>query len=644
MWRNLTQIEKGVRRLHNISGISRSKSSGVLPSKSQAATTTTADGDSLSQSDHSRPRSPPFRRAQRGSFYQEKPRTGNVYLEDAPLQAYLQRYMPSAVLGPIVDDLERFGQRVCDEITDLGHECERSQPYVRHFDAWGNRIDDIITCEAWKKQKVISAEEGIVAIPYERNFGPWSRLYQAAKIILYSPSSGLYSCPLAMTDGAAKVFKKDDALSELMGGAFSHLTTRDPQHFWTSGQWMTERRGGSDVAGGTETLAYPQVDGTFHLHGYKWFSSATDCDMTLALARIVDENGQYQEGTRGLSLFYLETRTPEGALNGIEVQTMKNKLGTRQLPTAELLLDGTVAHLVSVPGQGVASIAPMLTITRYHNAASAVAAMRRIVHYARDYAFRRKAFGKLIVDWPLHVQTLSRMEVETRGAMAFLLDAAHLLGKEEAGEATEDDLNLLRLLVPILKLYTGKQAVSTVSEGLESIGGQGYIEDTGFPVMLRDAQVLSIWEGTTNILSLDVLRSIMKSRGQTMSTFFGQVQTRLAPFLQASNQDIQETAQLIGQACNSLQSFVVASTNQDPAYLEMAARDFAYSIGRTYIGLLLLEHAGWKHATEEDVSVAKRWCSQDLCPVSSQAQRGAYSIDSSSLDYRIVMDGYQQKG
>ncbi|XP_072163576.1 acyl-CoA dehydrogenase family member 11-like [Diadema setosum] len=447
-----------------------------------------------------------------------------------------------------------------------------------------------------------------------------------------------------MTDGAAKVFKKDDALSELMGGAFSHLTTRDPQHFWTSGQWMTERRGGSDVAGGTETLAYPQADGTFHLHGYKWFSSATDCDMTLALARIVDENGQYQEGTKGLSLFYLETRTPEGALNGIEVQTMKNKLGTRQLPTAELLLDGTVAHLVSVPGQGVASIAPMLTITRYHNAASAVSIMRRIVHYARDYAFRRKAFGKLIVDWPLHVQTLSRMEVETRGAMAFLLDAAHLLGKEEAGEATEDDLNLLRLLVPILKLYTGKQAVSTVSEGLESIGGQGYIEDTGFPVMLRDAQVLSIWEGTTNILSLDVLRSIVKSRGQTMTTFFGQVQTRLAPFLQASNQDIQDTAQLIGQACNSLQSFMVASTNQDPAYLEMAARDFAYSIGRTYIGLLLLEHAGWKHAREEDVSVAKRWCSQDLCPVSSQAQRGAYSIDSSSLDYRIVMDGYQQKG
>nr|XP_054748007.1 acyl-CoA dehydrogenase family member 11-like [Lytechinus pictus] len=203
---------------------------------------------------------------------------------------------PDAALSPIEDDLDNFGERVGEEIEALGNQCEENPPYVKHFDAWGNRVDDLITCEAWKKQKAIAAEEGIVAIPYERKYGSWSRVYQAAKMILYGPSSGLYSCPLAMTDGAAKIFENDSVLSsELQRSAFGHLTSRKPETFWTSGQWMTEKKGGSDVAGGTETLAYPQNDGSFNLHGYKWFSSATDSDMTLTLARIVDDDGQYKE-------------------------------------------------------------------------------------------------------------------------------------------------------------------------------------------------------------------------------------------------------------------------------------------------------------------------------------------------------------
>ncbi|XP_041456864.1 acyl-CoA dehydrogenase family member 11-like isoform X1 [Lytechinus variegatus] len=621
---------------------------GTSSNSAAAASTSTSTGTQQQSAPEPRGQEfqvPPFKRAQRGNFFQEQPRLGNVYREDAALQSYLNRYISDeAALSPIEDDLDRFGERVGEEIEALGNQCEENPPYVKHYDAWGNRVDELITCEAWKKQKAIAAEEGIVAIPYERKYGSWSRVYQAAKMILYGPSSGLYSCPLAMTDGAAKIFENDSGLSsELQRSAFGHLTSRKPETFWTSGQWMTEKKGGSDVAGGTETLAYPQNDGSFNLHGYKWFSSATDSDMTLTLARIVDDDGQYKEGTRGLSLFYLETHTPEGKLNGIEIHKLKNKLGTRQLPTAELLLDGTKAHLVSEPGYGVSTITPMLTATRYHNASHAVGYMRRMMLNVRDYSFRRKAFGKLIVDWPLHVQTMSRMEVETRGAIALLLECSHLLGKEETKEASEDDLNLLRLLIPVVKLYTGKQAVSIASEGLESIGGQGYIEDTGLPKILRDAQVLSIWEGTTNILSLDVLRSIVKSQGQTMETFLRQVQTRSAPFITASNQDIQSTAKLIGQSCNNLKNFLMEAANQDAGFMELAARDFAYSIARTYTGLLLLEHATWERASVEDIAVAKRWCQMDMCPVSTQHATGTYSMEASSLDYRTVMAGYQQK-
>ncbi|KAM4808054.1 LOW QUALITY PROTEIN: acyl-CoA dehydrogenase family member 11-like [Rhinophrynus dorsalis] len=230
-------------------------------------------------------------------------------------------------------------------------------------------------------------------------------LIQVVKLYLYSPSSGLFSCPLAMIDVAAKVIESLGAPAPLQE-AFRHLTSRDPSSFWTSGQWMTERRGGSD-------------------------------------------------GTKGLSLFYLELRDAEGKLNGIEVQRLKDKLGTRQLPTAELLLDGVKALRISPEGRGVSSIPN--TITRIHNTIAATSGMRRVMNLAREYASKRFVFGKLIKDHPLHIQTMARMEVEARGAFLLLMEVARLLGLEETNMATEQDQHLLHLLTPVAKLYTGKQ-------------------------------------------------------------------------------------------------------------------------------------------------------------------------------------------
>jgi len=237
------------------------------------------------------------------------------------------------------------------------------------------------------------------------------------------------------------------------------------------------------------------------------------------------------QGTQGLSLFYLETKDEQGWYNNLEIQCLKNKLGTRQLPTSELLLDGTEARLVGKEGRGVACISPMLTITRIHNGIAAVSGMRRILQLARDYSTRRVAFGKYIADHPLHMQTLARMEVETRGCVLLTLEICRLLGLEECGIATSAEKHLLRILTPIMKLYTAKQAVAIASEGLESFGGQGYIEDTGLPVFLRDSQVLPIWEGTTNILSLDVLRVLQKTGAEVshLSTFAGYLIPRLPP-------------------------------------------------------------------------------------------------------------------
>src|SRR5690606_7979343 len=309
----------------------------------------------------------------------------------------------------------------------------------------------------------------------------------------------VYTCPLAMSDGAARTLLGSGE-GETIARALPRLTSRDPAQAWTSGQWMTETTGGSDV-GASLTKAVRGEDGTWRLYGKKWFTSAVTSQMALTLAR-PEGNGP---GGSGLAMFYVETRDAEGRLNGIRVERLKDKLGTRKVPTAELYLDGTRATLIGEPRNGTRAIEPMLVITRAWNSVTSVAFMRRALALARSYAQERRAFGKRLAELPLHVDTLATLEAETRAAFLLAFELVELLGLCEAREMTSEQQALLRLLTPIVKLLTAKQAVAVVSEAIEAFGGAGYIEDTGIPMLLRDTQVLPIWEGTTNVLSLDAL-------------------------------------------------------------------------------------------------------------------------------------------
>src|SRR5580700_10078081 len=199
----------------------------------------------------------------------------------------------------------------------------------------------------------IAAEEGMVATAYERKSGAFSRAHQFALVYLLSPTSAVYSCPLAMTDGAAKTLVTMDNQA-LVDRAVTRLTSRDPRVAWTSGQWMTERTGGSDV-GISETVARPGTGpdaGKYRLYGTKWFTSATTSQMALTLAR---PEGN-PPGGHGLALFYVELRDATGAMNGIAVNRLKDKLGTRMVPTAELTLDGALATPVAGTTDGVRKI------------------------------------------------------------------------------------------------------------------------------------------------------------------------------------------------------------------------------------------------------------------------------------------------
>ena len=438
-------------------------------------------------------------------FFQDGPRLHDEWADDLVLQRHLERVLPADVLADITPSLAEMGQLAAGELFALSREMDRreNEPRLKPFDAWGRRVDDVEVAPQWERIGRYAATHGVVATGYERAHGEHSRLHQFALAYLYGPSSALYSCPLAMTDGAAKTLLHHGD-QDLVDRALPHLTSRDPDTFWTSGQWMTERTGGSDV-GLSETTAVKD-GGVWRLHGTKWFTSAITSQMALTLAR-PEDNGP---GGKGLAMYYLEVRDEAGRLNNIRVLRLKDKLGTRQMPTAELALDGTVAHLVGEPANGTRNITPMLTVTRLWNSVMAAGGLRRVVALTTDYARRREAFGRLLVDQPLHQATLAQLRVRHAASTAIAFRVAELLGREEAGTITEPEARALRLLLPVTKLLTGKQAVAGASEGLEAFGGAGYIEDTGLPVLLRDAQVLSIWEGTTNVLSLDALRAVQR--------------------------------------------------------------------------------------------------------------------------------------
>jgi len=543
------------------------------------------------------------------SFFQEPPRLGNQFDDDPLLPSWIARHIPEAHQRDVAAELkmlgdltvEYYGKQLLDRLND---------PVLTQWDAWGNRIDRIDVSPLWREAQVLAARHGMVAAGYEARLGAHARTHQFAIVHVLGPSLDIYSCPLAMTDGAARTLIASGNKA-LIDKCVPHLTSRDPAQMWTSGQWMTERTGGSDVST-SETIAKRDGD-QWRLYGTKWFTSATTSNMALTLAR-PEGNG---EGSRGLAVFYVELRDADGRLRNIQVNRLKDKLGTRKVPTAELTLDGTPATLVGAPNDGVRQITPMLSITRTWNAISAVSAMRRGLALARDFARRRKAFGALLVDKPLHADTLAAMEAEYAAAFCLAFRSAHLIGILERGpdDAAE---RLARALVPIAKLTTGKQAVAVTSEAIEACGGAGYIEDTGLPRILADAQVLPIWEGTTNVLSLDTLRALGK--GGALEAITAEIE---ACCTAATDPGLQQPVVAARAALRHATAWV-AEAMSNTERVESGARRFALTLGRSLELALLCQHAQWclDHGHGPRMAAAAR----------RFAQNGVDQIGDASLD------------
>ena len=514
------------------------------------------------------------------SFFQDPPRLGNTYDADPLLREALARLMPAPALLSVEPELRYLGELAGGRLAQLQQDDRPNEPRLTQWDAWGRRVDASEISPLWREAERLAAEHGLVAVPYEQEHGEHSRLHQMAMVYLLEPSMDVYSCPLAMTDGAARTLL-DLGNAELAGRAVPRLTSRVPGQAWTSGQWMTERTGGSDV-GRTETVARRSAEG-WRLWGTKWFTSATTSQMALTLAR-PDGN---PAGSKGLALFYLETRDAAGLPNGIAVNRLKDKLGTRKVPTAELSLEGALAEPVAGLRDGVRNISSLLNTTRLWNTVVAASAMRRSLALALDYARRRTAFGERLAEKPLHLDTLAALEAEAEGAFLLAFRLAELQGRVEAAVATDADRLLLRVLTPLAKLTTGRQAVAVASEALEAFGGAGYVEDTGLPRLLRDAQVLPIWEGTTNVLALDALRALAAPG----------VSEALAREVEGLVRAVRDPSLRV--ACDAVSRALanargwMAATRDRPAALEAGARRLALTLGRTAELALLAAHAQW---------------------------------------------------
>jgi acyl-CoA dehydrogenase len=321
-----------------------------------------------------------------------------------------------------------------------------------------------------------------------------------------------FACPASMTVGAALVLQKFDDGS--LDRYFEALTTADYDDHAEGAMFLTEKQGGSDV-GANETRAQPVAGeaptpeggdpAVYELTGEKWFCSNVDAQGALVLARTPDA----PEGTAGLSLFLVPHRLPDGGVNDALVRRLKDKLGTLSVPTGEIEFEGATAYIVGEEGAGFRQMTEMLTYERLTNATGAVGLMGRALLEAKAHAADREAFGETIQDFPLLRRDLCRLTVDYEAAAAFAFEAARVYDRRERRYPDRGDAyRLMRLLVPVAKYRTAELAVEISSEAMEILGGNGYVRGHVTERLLRDAQVLPIWEGTSNILSLDVLRAL----------------------------------------------------------------------------------------------------------------------------------------
>ncbi len=434
----------------------------------------------------------------------------DLFLENKPLVEALDR----EGVGWAAESASTFGRFLSGEPLEWGRLANENPPRLRTHDRFGNRIDEVEFHPAWHSLLKTSVEHGLHALSW-REARPGAHVARATLFYLMAQVEAGHGCPISMTHAAVPALRAQPELAaewEPLLTALDYdpgLRPADEKRGALCGMAMTERQGGSDVRAnlmGARALG----DGEYELTGDKWFCSAPMCDAFLVLARA--------EG--GLSCFFVPRVLQDGTRNGFRIQRLKDKLGDRSNASSEIELRGAWARLVGEEGRGVPTIIEMVNHTRLDCVLGTAAAMRAAVEQATHHAAHRSAFGKLLADQPLMRNVLADLCIESEAATLTALRLARAYDRDETAFA--------RIATAVAKYWVCKRGPGHAAEALECLGGNGYVEESGMPRVYRQQPLQSIWEGSGNVICLDVLRALRKNP-ETIAAFTAECREAVGP-------------------------------------------------------------------------------------------------------------------
>ncbi|MFJ9946237.1 acyl-CoA dehydrogenase family protein [Streptomyces erythrochromogenes] len=437
----------------------------------------------------------------------------DVYGGDRALTEGVERHLASAdpeLLGEVREELTDLGRAAGSaQAQEWGVQANENPPKLRTHDRYGNRIDEVEFHPAWHRLLGHAVGSGLT----DAWGRPAGHLRRAAGFFLWSQAEAGHGCPVSMTHAAVPALRADPSIAaEWEPRLTSHvyeegLRPASQKAGVLFGMGMTEKQGGSDVRANTTTAVPLDASGEYLLTGHKWFCSAPMCDGFLVLA----------QAPGGLTCFLVPRVLEDGTRNVFGIQRLKDKLGNRSNASSEVEFDGTWARRVGEEGRGVRTIIEMVAATRLDCVIGSASLMRQALTQAVHHAEHRSAFGSLLIDQPLMRNVLADLALESEAATTLTL---RLAAAYDAG--TEQEKAFLRLAVPAAKYWVTKRCTPMVAEALECLGGNGYVEESGLPRLLRESPLNSIWEGSGNVQALDVLRALQREP-QALNAFLQEV-------------------------------------------------------------------------------------------------------------------------
>ncbi|OUL99188.1 acyl-CoA dehydrogenase family protein [Variovorax sp. JS1663] len=461
----------------------------------------------------------------------------NLFSTDTELQRLLALYLPPDLLAHMQPHFERLGGLAGGLLDELAGTADRNPPTLAHRTRTGLDRQEIVKHPAYvQMERLALSEFGLAAISHRDETLGWKGkmppLVKYVLTFLFVQAEFGLCCPVSMTDSLTRTLKKFGS-PELVARFLPRLTTLDFDTLAQGAMFMTEQAAGSDIAA-TQTRATQDAAGQWRLTGDKWFCSNPDADFAMVLARPEGAPA----GMKGVSLFLLPRTLEDGSANHYRIIRLKDKLGTRSMASGEIRLEGAVAYLVGEPGRGFVQMADMVNNSRLSNGVRAAGLMRRAVAEAEFIASERRAFGKRLADMPLMQRQLQKLRLPAEQARSMVFQTALALARSDGGDAAA--YPLLRILTPLIKFRACRDARKVTGDAMEVRGGCGYIEEWADPRLVRDAHLGSIWEGTSNIVALDVIRAVTRENSlPALEAHFGALlaEAEIAPAFAAALRD-----------------------------------------------------------------------------------------------------------